>query len=137
MEHVICYVSTATIEPDPLEIQNTMERWKENNSRINVKGILLYSDGHFFQVLQGEKKKVLELYFRIRNDSRHNNIIQVVGKDVEKGSLDGYLVENLKGDRYSKPELLKDYLESVKGMEPEVQQEIKRFLDSFIDTSVL
>lgn len=137
MEHVICYISTATVDLAPHEIQSLMEKWQEHNSSIDIKGILLFSDGHFFQVLEGEKERVLELYFKISNDERHKDLIQVVGKDVEKGSLDGYLIDNLSNQRYSKPELIRNYLESVKGMAPEVQRQIRVILNSFMDTRVL
>jgi flagellar motor component MotA len=137
MQHVICYVSTATEQLNPAEIQQLMEQWCNRNGREDIKGILLYSDGHFFQVLEGEKQQVLKLFFKIKEDPRHRGLIQVMGKDVEKGSLDHYIVDNLKANRYEKPELIKDYLESVKGMESHVQQQIKTILESFIDTRVL
>lgn len=137
MQHVICYISTATDDFKPEDIQPIMEEWEKMNSTKEIKGILLYSDGHFFQVLEGEKGRVLELFFKIKNDSRHTDIIQVMGKDVDKGSLDHYIVENLQNKYFSKPELVKGYLQSVKGMDPEIQHQIKVILESFIDTRVL
>lgn len=137
MQHVICYVSTATNELDASEIEKLLEEWQKSNSKKDIRGVLLYSDGHFFQVLEGEKARVLELFFEIKNDPRHDDLIQVVGKDVEKGSLDGYLVDNLHNQRFSKPELISTYLEAVRGMEPQVQQQIKVIMSSFIDTRVL
>lgn len=137
MEHVICYISTATPKLEPIEVQGLMEEWKKSNGRKEIKGILLYSDGHFFQVLEGEKRTVLETYFKIKNDQRHSDIIQVMGKDVEKGSLDHYIIDNLQYSYFSRPELLAGYLESVKGMDAHVQEQIKTILESFIDTRVL
>ncbi|GAB2762273.1 BLUF domain-containing protein [Salinimicrobium soli] len=137
MQHVICYVSTASSELNTSKIEELLEKWQEWNSEKDIKGVLLYSDGHFFQVLEGEKARVLELFVKIKNDPRHNDIIQVVGKDVEKGSLNGYMVDNLHNQRFSKPELIQTYLEAVKGMESQVQQQIKVIMGSFIDTQLL
>jgi hypothetical protein len=137
MQHAICYISTAAKDFSDEEIQKLLAEWKENNSKHNIRGILLYSEGHFFQVLEGEKKNVLRLYEEIQQDSRHINLIQVLGKDIAQGSLDGYIVENLKSSYYSKPALIKMYCESVVGMDPKIQQQIKIMLGSFIDTRVL
>lgn len=137
MQHAICYISTSTVEFTDNDIEEQMEKWCKNNLKRDIKGVLLYSQGHFFQVLEGEKKVVLALFNEIRQDTRHNNIIQVLGEDISQGSLDHYIVENLKDSQYSKPHLVKEYCESVKGMEPHTQQQIKVILGAFIDTQVL
>ncbi|WP_324720151.1 BLUF domain-containing protein [Salinimicrobium sp. HB62] len=137
MKHVICYISTATKHLDDKEVEALMKEWQEQNSKQNIKGILLYSEGHFFQVLEGEKESVLSLFQEIQQDSRHTSVIQVLGKDVNRGSLDGYVVEHLKSARYSKPEVIGMYCGSVKGMDPKIQEQIKVILGSFIDTQVL
>ncbi|MCY2686482.1 BLUF domain-containing protein [Salinimicrobium sp. TH3] len=137
MQHAICYISTATSEFNNQEIENLLAEWREKNSNREIKGILLFSEGHFFQVLEGEKVKVLALYYRIIDDPRHTNVIQVMGKDVSRGSLDDYVVEHLKAPGFSRPYLIRKYCESVKGMDPQTQQQIREILDSFIDTRSL
>ena len=136
MEHAICYISTATEELPETGVNELLVKWREKNSKLNIKGILLYSEGHFFQVLEGEKEKVLALFNFIREDSRHTSVIQVVGKDLTTGSFDDYKVENLKDTSYSRPYLIEAYCETVKGMDPDAQQQIKNILKSFIDTQV-
>jgi hypothetical protein len=137
MKHVICYISTATKDFNDKEVRDLMQEWRDQNSKLDIKGILLYSEGHFFQVLEGEKKDVLSLFQEIQQDTRHTSVIQVLGKDVSKGSLDGYVVEHLKSARYSKPEVIRMYCGSVKGMDPRIQEQIKVILGSFIDTQVM
>lgn len=137
MQHAICYISTATRDFKDVEILELLEEWQEKNSRLNLKGILLYSQGHFFQVLEGEKRTVLKTFRNIQQDMRHTGIIQVLGKDISRGSLDGYRVNHLKESTFSRPELIKNYCESVKGMDPKIQQQIRTILKSFIDTQVI
>lgn len=136
MQHTICYVSTASKEFSDAEIRELFDKWKEKNSRLDIKGILLFSEGNFFQVLEGEKAKVLDLYSTITNDSRHTNIIQVMGKDVKRGSLDGFITDHITQRNFSRPDLISSYCESVKGMDREVQEQIKQILETFIDTRV-
>lgn len=137
MQHVICYVSTASAELSDAEIKKLFEKWKEKNSSLDIKGILLFSEGNFFQVLAGEKTKVVDLFSSIMNDPRHTNIIQVMGKDIDKGSLDDYLTDHITLRNFSRPDLIMSYCESVKGMDSGVQEQIKQVLETFIDTRVL
>ncbi|MEG9327513.1 Sensors of blue-light using FAD [Salinimicrobium catena] len=137
MQHAICYISTATKDFTETGIRELLNKWKEKNNRLNIKGLLLYSQGHFFQVLEGEKTTVMELFNSITTDSRHTGIIQIMGKDITRGSFDDYRVEHLKEGNFSRPKIISEYCESVKGMDPETQQQIKTMLQSFIDTQVL
>ena len=137
MQHAICYISTATRDFTDPEILELLETWGERNGQRDIKGILLYSQGHFFQVLEGEKRAVLEIFHSIQEDPRHDGIIQIMGKDIDRGSLDGYIVGHLKENTFSRPEIIRSYCESVKGMDSETQQQIKTILESFIDTQVL
>lgn len=137
MQHAICYISTATRNFTDSEIWELLTKWKEKNSRQNIKGILLFSQGHFFQVLEGEKTNVLETYYSISKDDRHTGLIQIMGKDISRGSFDDYIVDHLKEGNFSRPKVISEYCESVKGMDPETQQQIKTVLQSFIDTQVL
>lgn len=137
MQHAICYISTATKDFTDSEIRELLNKWKEKNSRKNIKGILLFSQGHFFQVLEGEKTNVLEMFYAISKDPRHTGLIQIMGKDIYRGSFDDYIVDHLKEGNFSRPKVISEYCESVKGMDPETQQQIKTVLQSFIDTQVL
>ncbi|MFD2517327.1 BLUF domain-containing protein [Salinimicrobium flavum] len=135
MLHAICYISTASSDFNDTEIAGLMAKWKQKNSDLDIKGILLFSVGNFFQVLEGEKAKVLELFSGVMKDTRHTSIIQVLGQDVVKGSLDGYKTEHITRN-FSRPDLIRDYCEAVKGMDRTIQEQLKKFLETFIDTRV-
>lgn len=136
MEYAICYVSTASGSFEEAEIKSLFEKWKEKNGEEDVKGILLYSEGHFFQVLEGEKKKVLTLYRKIEQDERHGGIIQVLGKDITQGSMDDYVTDYLSDGRSTRQNLVEHYCKSVKGMDQDVQMQIRSIMESFIDTQL-
>jgi len=44
------------------------------NGRSNITGMLLYKDGHFMQVLEGEKSMIMKVFSRISTDSRHDSV---------------------------------------------------------------
>ncbi len=136
MRYAICYISTAVKDLPYKEIQDLFDHARKNNIKNDVKGILLYSEGNFFQVLEGDKEYVLPLFSKIEEDPRHHTIIQVVGKEISQGSFDGYefdvVTEKNKYDR----NLLQEYLEPLDGMDEKVQDVVKNILEVFIDTRV-
>jgi len=71
--HLI-YVSTA-ISPRTLEDHaKLLATARSRNKRSNVTGMLLYRDGHYMQVLEGNEKDVMEVFADIKNDIRHHSI---------------------------------------------------------------
>lgn len=135
MRYTICYVSTAVEDIEQEEIKDLLQKWKERNNDDGVKGILLYSEGNFFQVLEGEKKSLLELFENIRKDSRHHSVIQILGKDIDNTGYDGYDADFVtEKNKYSR-EAMERYYKPLKGMDAQTQEVAKRMLDVFIETS--
>lgn len=48
---------------------------RENNAKLGITGMLLYKDGNFMQVFEGEEEAVRALYEKIRADSRRSGVI--------------------------------------------------------------
>ncbi|KOR29925.1 hypothetical protein TI03_00965 [Achromatium sp. WMS1] len=56
-------------------IAEILQASRNNNSKNNITGMLLYSGNYFLQCLEGARSDVNETYNRILRDSRHNNAI--------------------------------------------------------------
>ncbi len=69
----IVYCSRNCLQ-DQEEIQRILLKSRENNRRDDVSGALLYNDGCFAQVLEGDRRAVEEIYERIACDPRHRDI---------------------------------------------------------------
>jgi adenylate cyclase len=70
----LTYISTAsdlTIE----ELNQIGEVSTANNQRHNITGVLLYLNGIFFQIIEGEETKIDPLYDKIIADQRHTDIL--------------------------------------------------------------
>lgn len=94
--YTICYVSKASEDTTNADIKNIFEVTVKANNEIRISGILLHSFGNFFQVLEGEKKDLLELYEnKIKNDTRHNDIYEVFNRDMETPIFSTYLSQFL------------------------------------------
>lgn len=74
MIHLI-YVSSASREMSEEDLVALLQQCRLNNQKKNVTGMLLYSEGNFFQILEGEEKDVMETYREIVNDRRNTGHI--------------------------------------------------------------
>ncbi|WP_025742889.1 BLUF domain-containing protein [Aquimarina pacifica] len=90
MRHIISYVSTASSNLTNSNIQELFSFVEKFNIESNITGILMYSDGNFFQILEGDKEKVLLLFEKIKKDPRHYNIIKMLDKQIEVPSFSTY-----------------------------------------------
>lgn len=66
------------------ELESILDQSRVNNERIDVTGMLLYESGAFFQVLEGDRNVVEELYQRLEGDERHQNVIKLIVEPIEE-----------------------------------------------------
>lgn len=134
MRYAVCYVSTSTREMDTLEMEDLLNSTSKYNNECDIRGILLYSTGNFFQILEGEKELIIKLFGQISKDTRHHSIIQVVGKTIKNGAFDGYKAEIVLDSNKCDYNLVKEYMLQVEGLDSKLQGTVKRMMEVFIDT---
>src|SRR5450631_2148604 len=66
--------------PDP----PSCRRFHMRNLDLDVTGVLLYSDGHFMQCLEGPADRLASVYDRIKSDSLHFGIIDLVREPIQE-----------------------------------------------------
>ena len=71
--HLI-YVSTAVAPLSDADLVHLLRDSRARNDAARVTGMLLYKDGHFMQVLEGNEKDVMDTFSRIELDHRHKSI---------------------------------------------------------------
>lgn len=134
MRHAICYVSDVDPEMRTKEINELLKYSQKKNRERDIKGVLLFSDGNFFQVLEGRKEQILKLWQTIEKDPRHRNIIKILDRDIEKGSFDSYKAEILEEENKFKMGIPAEYAETLIGMPKDVKRIIEGMLGNFIMT---
>lgn len=82
--HQIAYFSCANHILDPEELSQILDESRSWNADHGLTGLLLYRDGNFLQVLEGEEADVREIFTKISRDPRHKNIIVVLDEEVEE-----------------------------------------------------
>lgn len=71
----LTYASTANYEWSSEELLTLLKKCRTNNGAKNITGILLYANGTFFQVLEGDEMTLDALYTVIEKDKRHQNCV--------------------------------------------------------------
>lgn len=97
MKRVI-YLSSATKPLSDEEISLLLTVSRKRNLENNITGLLLYADGNFIQIIEGNEVDVNLLFDKIQKDSRHKNVITVVNEKIKKRSFSdwsmGYSIVN-------------------------------------------
>ncbi|RQW83287.1 MAG: BLUF domain-containing protein [Methylococcus sp.] len=83
MFHLV-YVSSAIKPFSKTELVELLKEARENNECLDVTGMLLYRDGNFMQVLEGEETVVRDLYARIERDPRHEGSIILLEESLKR-----------------------------------------------------
>ena len=83
----IVYCSAAAHSIGRAELAAILETSRRNNTRNELCGMLLYSGGSFFQVLEGEEQKIDELMVALENDQRHRQITVIIREPIAERSF--------------------------------------------------
>lgn len=73
----LVYSSSARNGMTEEELKLILESAKVRNARRGVTGMLLFRDGVFLQLLEGEEVDVRYVYNRIVNDPRHQRVVNL------------------------------------------------------------
>ncbi|MBO0358481.1 BLUF domain-containing protein [Hymenobacter sp. BT186] len=86
MHHLI-YSSSATVPFTDAALQELLTTARANNEQLQVTGVLLYHEGQFMQLLEGEASVIRSLYQVIEQDTRHTGIFKLADKPIEARSF--------------------------------------------------
>lgn len=74
MPYQLIYSSQATRAMSVEELEEILEDARAGNERRDITGVLVYVDGVFLQIIEGDRDEVLGLINSIRADSRHGTV---------------------------------------------------------------
>lgn len=76
--------SSAAVKPlSEVELSRILLAARRNNSALGISGMLVYHDGSFLQVLEGEEKGVETLFERIGKDARHCRVMTLLRRSID------------------------------------------------------
>lgn len=74
----LIYVSIATHPFSEAELVDLLEKSRKNNAAVEVTGMLLYKDGKFMQLLEGDEAQITRVFEKISKDPRHRDVITLL-----------------------------------------------------------
>ncbi|MAN58725.1 MAG: hypothetical protein CMC08_02685 [Flavobacteriaceae bacterium] len=88
--HTISYLSRIKKGVDNDALNELFSITKSNNDRYNVTGTLLFSEGFFFQILEGQRDVLKSLFHTIQHDARHEDILIIKNQLTTKRLFKDY-----------------------------------------------
>ena len=83
----LIYSSSARKPFTEAELIELLANCRAKNALADVTGMLLYHDGNFIQLLEGETETVSDLYHKIEQDPRHHSCTLLIREPIESRSF--------------------------------------------------
>jgi hypothetical protein len=87
--HLI-YASVATHDFNTAKLRDLLQQAREANELVGLTGILLHSEGSFFQVLEGEPAVIDQLFEKLIRDKRHTQLTVIIREPIAKRSFENW-----------------------------------------------
>ena len=84
---MLSYTSIASHLMTHEELIALLSQARVNNNQRDVTGMLLYMEGCFFQVLEGEADQLEKLFDKISKDPRHHDVMKLILEPIETRSF--------------------------------------------------
>jgi hypothetical protein len=80
----VVYSSAAIVPFSEPQLTELLARARTNNERRAISGMLLYHEGSFLQVLEGEASVLESLFSAISADKRHHRVVALLRREVDE-----------------------------------------------------
>jgi Sensors of blue-light using FAD len=87
---LLAYTSIASHHMTHEELLTLLSQSRKNNLPTDITGMLLYMEGCFFQVLEGEADQLEKLFDKISKDPRHHDLMKLILEPIETRSFSNW-----------------------------------------------
>lgn len=132
LTHLI-YTSTAVPGLESADLKTILQLARRNNAQRAVTGMLLYTAGSFFQVLEGGEATLEELFAIIATDPRHRNATKIIHEPIAQRAFGDWTMgfTALESTELSDIEGLNDFFEQGNSMTNLQPGRAKKLLSAF------
>ena len=88
--YTLIYCSDIVKYIQDLDISSMLYAARKNNSEHKITGLLIYSNEHFFHIIEGEEGAVKKCYELINRDRRHKNLKILLEKEISERQFPGW-----------------------------------------------
>lgn len=116
----LIYVSSAVSSLAREDILDILKRSRDANEKKGITGMLLFKDGNFMQVIEGDALSVDDLHQKISQDPRHTQLITLLREPIVERTFEDWTMA----------------FKDISDLTPDEKIGRSDFLDlSFLDTS--
>lgn len=110
---LLAYTSVAAHDMTHAELIALLNHARDQNKVRNVTGMLLYMDGCFFQVMEGECAVIDHLYEKIAQDGRHTHVMKLIEEPLPERTFSNWMMsyQNVTREELSSITGLTDFLD--------------------------
>ena len=108
--YYLIYLSSTVKPMNYDQLSTLLQQCRDNNQQHDITGMLLYQNGTFMQMLEGEKQVVLDLYEDIKKDDRHTGFHTVLEGDIEARNFQDWSMGFFNMDKAGEFPKYKDYI---------------------------
>jgi Sensors of blue-light using FAD len=129
------YSSAATHDFSPAELAALLKKAREFNALHELTGMLLYTEGSFFQVLEGPEEVIAALYAKIERDKRHEQVTKIIVEPIQKRSFAEWTMgfSNVSREELAKIEGTNDFFSKARCFAELDPGRAKKLLTAFRD----
>ncbi len=132
MRLTVCYVSNCNLELTPIQIQSLLSFTQSTNNKQNIHGLLLYSDGNFFQIIEGKSKYLYPLWKKIKEDKRHHSIIKIFEEEVSQPCFETFVSDYICDNEVFQYKNLKHFFDQLKFLDEKLRNAAEEVLKQFL-----
>ena len=103
----IVYVSFSQKYLSDNQLDELLIDIRKRNKKQKVTGLLLYNDGSFIQLIEGNSKVIKSLFEKIKQDNRHTNVVLLLEEKIKKRAFPDWAMGYVK--------LNKEQMKSIPG----------------------
>lgn len=130
-------IYTSALSPgyDDSVLESILATARARNGPRGISGMLLFDDGSFFQILEGEESTVLDLYERIGSDERHDQITKLIQEPIEERAFADWTmgVADITRTDLEKLDGMNDFFRNGRGLAELDPGRAKSLLNAFRD----
>ena len=94
----IHYTSVGVKTLSDMQLMRLVLRAQMKNYRLGITGLMSYTDGDFFQIMEGERDVVVALFAKIAADPRHTNVVKTIERDLPRRNFKKWSLAYLNSD---------------------------------------
>ena len=114
---LLAYTSIASHHMTHEELLALLAQSRKNNLHTDITGMLLYMEGCFFQVIEGEPEQLERLFDKIAKDHRHHDVMKLILEPVEARCFENWTMgfQHITEDELNSIVGLTDFLDRDNG----------------------